>query len=114
MIKEERFGNTFFCVYGWMLKLNLKHTDLFVFAVIHGYTRNCGCYTGSQQYLAKLTGCSERSIYESLSRLSKRGLIRIGHDRGRSIVSLAEEPRPSGRPQQEAEEPGSAYYWSGD
>ena len=62
---------------GFMIKtLLLSGTELLIFAVIHGFTNNSrGCYDGSLVYLAKLCGCTEKSVRSGISQLMKRGLV---------------------------------------
>ena len=63
---------------GWMLTdLNLKGTDLMVYAIIFGFSQNGDgqCYTGSIQYLIDWTNSSRSTVLRSLASLVEKGYI---------------------------------------
>lgn len=72
-VKDENY----FHVSGWMVnRLNLKGTDLCVYAIIYGFTQDGeNWFEGTRQYLADFTGVSKTAIDGALSRLLEKGLL---------------------------------------
>jgi hypothetical protein len=72
-IKDENY----FQVSGWMInRLQLKGTELCVYAIIYGFTQDGeNWFEGSRQYLADFTGVSKVAIDGALSRLIEKGLL---------------------------------------
>lgn len=72
-IKDENY----FQVSGWMLnRLQLKGTELCVYAIIYGFTQDGdNWFDGSRQYLADFTGVSKTAIDNALARLVEKGLL---------------------------------------
>ena len=64
-------------IQGWMRNiLELKGTDLMVYAIIYGFSQQDGhWFNGSLQYLADWTGTSKQCCINSLKRLMDRQLI---------------------------------------
>ena len=102
--EEHENQGTFIAVYGWMTSLgrrfSLTPAQLLVFAAIHGFTRSCGCYSGSREYLASVAYCTRRWVVSAVRRLSELGLISVSGG-GRRLASLVgingEEPGESPR-----------------
>lgn len=56
--------------------LNLKGTDLIVYAIIYGFSQaENQAYTGSLQYLADWTNCTKQGVMKNLKSLMQKGLI---------------------------------------
>ena len=72
-IKDENY----FVIHGWMInRLQLKGTELCVYAIIYGFTQDGeNWFEGSRQYLADFTGVSKVAIDGALSRLIEKGLL---------------------------------------
>lgn len=72
-IKDENY----YQISGWMLnKLNLKGTELCVYAIIYGFTQDGETeFKGSRQYLADFTGTSKPTIDKALQELCNKDLI---------------------------------------
>lgn len=66
-------------VYGWMTSdLNLKGTDLLVYAIIYSYSRAENQYfTGGVGYISKFINVAKSSVYNSLNKLIEKGLIKL-------------------------------------
>lgn len=74
MIKDENY----FVVQGWMInRLNLKGTELLIYAIIYGFCQNeAQKYTGGRRYLAEFTGISSlKTITNTLNSLTEKGLL---------------------------------------
>lgn len=69
--------NNFYVVHGWMLTdLELKGSELQLYAIIYGFTQTDGQkFKGSLQYLADWTGTTRRSVMMRLQSLVERGLL---------------------------------------
>ncbi len=69
--------DNFFVIQGWMRnELNLSGNELFVYAVIYGFSQDGSSkYTGSRQYLADWCGCSVRTIQNVLNDLLDKKLL---------------------------------------
>lgn len=67
----------FVVVQGWMITdLDLKNTDLMVYACIYGFSQSDGhSFKGSIQYLADWTHSTKQTVISSLKRLVGNGLI---------------------------------------
>lgn len=66
----------FFRVYRWMGKeLPFSGCELDVFALLYGFTENCGQYDGSLQYIADYVCKSKQAVFEALKKLCEKGLI---------------------------------------
>ncbi len=59
----------------WMTKLGIKDHQLIIYAIIHGFSRDGHCYTGSQRYFREWTGKAKSTVIEALNDMKKRGLI---------------------------------------
>lgn len=59
----------------WMTKLSLSNPQLIIYAIIHGFSRDGNCYSGSQRYFREWTGKSKSTVIEALNDMKKRGLI---------------------------------------
>lgn len=73
-IKDENY----FQVSGWMLnRLQLKGSELYVYAIIYGFTQDGeSWFTGSRQYIADFIGCSsKRTVDNCLENLVNKGLL---------------------------------------
>ncbi|MGO5413913.1 hypothetical protein [Slackia isoflavoniconvertens] len=69
-------GHTFVVVYDFMAQeLHLKGSDLLVYARIFGFHQAGRDYYESKHGLASFFGFSDRTAFESVSRLIERGLI---------------------------------------
>lgn len=70
--------SNYFEVQGWMLTdLNLRGTDLMIYAIIYGFSQYEGqSFTASLQYLMDWTNSSRRTVIYALNSLLERGLIR--------------------------------------
>lgn len=59
-----------------MRDAGLAGNELILFAVIHSYSQGRrGCFYGSQSHLAKVCGCTDRTVRETLAKLEERGFI---------------------------------------
>lgn len=69
--------NNYINIQGWMLSdLNLKGTDLLVYAIIYGFCQVSGhSFHGSIKYLQEWTNCSKPCIISSLNNLVNSGLL---------------------------------------
>ncbi len=66
-----------FTITSEMRELGLTGNELLVYAVIAGYSANGqGCYYGSQEYLAEVTGAAPRTVRKILAELVERGLLK--------------------------------------
>lgn len=71
----EEMGS-FLVVRDWMrVELGLKGSDLFVYAILFGFTRHGRPFVGGTRYLEGVSGFSERSVKGSLSSLQGMGLV---------------------------------------
>lgn len=59
----------------WMTKLSLSNPQLIIYAIIHGFSRDGNCYSGSQRYFREWTGKSKSTVIEALNDMKKRGFI---------------------------------------
>jgi len=73
VIKDENF----YVVQGWMInKLNLKSTELQIFAMIYGFTQDGKSeFKGSLSYIQDWTGVSRPTVIATLNSLINKGLI---------------------------------------
>lgn len=69
---------SYFCIQGWMLtKLNLKGNELFVYAIIHGFSQDGESnFHGGLQYLADWCNSTKRGIQKNLDSLVTKGYIK--------------------------------------
>lgn len=69
--------DNFVVIQGWMrTELNLKGNDLFVYAIIYGFSQTENQrFTGSLQYLADWCGATKQGILKNLNNLIDMGLI---------------------------------------
>lgn len=64
-------------IQGWMLeKLDLKGTELLIYALIYGFCQAKNKTQISLAYIAKWTGCKRRAIIDNLNKLEAKKLIR--------------------------------------
>lgn len=70
-------NENYISVLGFMVnELNLKGTELLVYAVIYGFSQAEGQrYTGSLQYLADWTGATKRTVINTLKSMCEKGII---------------------------------------
>ena len=73
MINKNNYVN----IQGWMLSdLNLKGTDLLVYAIIYGFCQVEGhCFHGSLKYLQEWTNCTKPCVIGALNNLVESGLL---------------------------------------
>lgn len=73
VIRRENFIN----IQGWMITdLNLKGNDLFIYAIIYGFTQDGQqWFEGSRQYLADWCNSTKRGISKNLDSLTEKGYI---------------------------------------
>ena len=64
-------------IQGWMLTdLNLKGTELMIYAIIFGFSQEIGqTFRGSQQYLADWSNTTTRSVRNALTSLVEKGFL---------------------------------------
>lgn len=68
---------TFLIVRDWMRnELGLRGSDLFVFAILFGFTRHGRPFVGGTRYLTDVCGFSRRSVMSSLKLLRDSELVR--------------------------------------
>lgn len=74
---EKMNDNYYITMQGWMVqKLGLKGNDLFVYALIYGFTQDGETlYKGSYRYISYALGISRKTAIRSLESLEERGLI---------------------------------------
>lgn len=70
-------NNNYYLIQGWMInELQLKGTELQVYAIIYGFSQTEGTYfTGSTAYLEEWTRCTRRSIFNALKSLEEKEYI---------------------------------------
>ena len=56
--------------------LGLKGSELYVYAVIYGFTSSKGKFSGSLKYLEEVTGFDKRQCLRTLKKLTEKGYIR--------------------------------------
>jgi hypothetical protein len=56
-------------------EMNLKHTELLIFAIIYGFFRNGMTFSGSRTYLAEWAGVGLTAVDNSLASLINKGYI---------------------------------------
>lgn len=68
-----------FVIQGFMInELHLKGIELFVYAIIYGFSQGGeGYFGGSIQYLQEWTGAERETIERNLRKLCGKGLIEI-------------------------------------
>lgn len=71
------YNSNYITVQGWMVNdLQLKGTELMVFAIIYGFSQaEEQHYTGSLQYLADWTGSTKQTVINALKSLLDKGYI---------------------------------------
>ena len=71
--------DNYIMIQGFMVsELNLKGTELLVYAIIYGFSQTEGqCFTGSRSYLAEWTNCTVRGVAKCLISLKEKGLIDV-------------------------------------
>ena len=71
--------DNYILIQGFMVsELNLKGTELLVYAIIYGFSQTEGqCFTGSRSYLAEWTNCTVRGVAKCLISLKEKGLIDV-------------------------------------
>lgn len=69
--------DNYIVIQGWMLSdLNLKGTELIVYAIIYGFSQaEENCFSGSLGYLSEWTNTSKMTIMTALKGLQDKGLI---------------------------------------
>lgn len=74
---NEIYNEDFFTIFGFMRNdLNLEGTELNIYAIIYGYSKDgVHDYHGSQQYLANWVGKSKTAIQRALNNLIEKELI---------------------------------------
>lgn len=73
--------DNYYIVQGWMLReLNLKGTELNVFAIINGFSQDgASQYQGGQDYIAEFCGVDIRTIKRVIKSLVDKGYIEQEH-----------------------------------
>lgn len=67
---------SYLIVRDWMrVELGLQGSDLFVYAVLFGFTRHGRPFVGGTRYLESVSGFSKRSVMRSLANLQSLGLV---------------------------------------
>ena len=84
-------NSNYITVQGWMINdLQLKGTELMVYAIIYGFSQAEGQrYTGSLQYLAEWCNTTKRSVQTALKSLLDKGYI-LKEDRYINNVKFVE------------------------
>ena len=69
--------NNYYIIHGWMLnQLNLKGTQLQIYAIIYGFSQDRESnFSGSLSYLCDFTGVSKPTVIKDLKELQEKGLI---------------------------------------
>ncbi len=72
-VKDGNYIN----IQGWMVTdLGLKGNDLFVYAIIYGFSQDGdSCYTGGLQYLADWTNSTKKGVSKNIKNLIDKGYI---------------------------------------
>lgn len=55
--------------------LGLKGSELYVYAVIYGFTKSKGNFSGSLKYLEEVTGFDKRQCFNTINNLIAKGLL---------------------------------------
>ncbi len=67
---------SFVIIHSWMIsELNLKNTELIIYACIYGFTASNGSFSGSHSFLADFANCSRRQVINCLVSLIKKGFV---------------------------------------
>ena len=66
-------------------EMNLKNTELMVFAIIYGFFRNGLPFTGSRQYIADWVGGGLSTVDLALASLVRKGYIEKVQRRAKSV-----------------------------
>lgn len=76
MAKETEKDDVYFVVYHWMIsRLGLKGAALLVYALIYGYTKAVGEFSGSLAYIEERTGLSRKGVINCLGDLVEKELL---------------------------------------
>lgn len=71
-MKDENF----ITIQGWMVnRLNLSGNDLLCYALIYGFSQNCGWWEASYSYIASWLNISKRGLHDVIGRLLESGYI---------------------------------------
>lgn len=73
MSKAVKKG-TYVTIYAWMLEMELSAAEMLVYAMIYGFCRNGGWYTGAMSYIMTWCRLSRRQTSNVLA-----GLVQKGH-----------------------------------
>lgn len=77
MANEIEKDETYFVVYHWMItRLGLKGAALLVYALIYGYTKAVGEFSGSLAYISSHTGVGKSQVQEALKKMVEAGLLK--------------------------------------
>ena len=69
-------SESFIAVYDWMLQdLGLNCREAMLYAVIYGFSRSAGGYTGGQTYLANRLKITRQTVNQTLRKLTEAGLL---------------------------------------
>ncbi len=67
---------SFVIIHSWMIsELNLKNTELIIYACIYGFTASNGSFSGSHSFLADFANCSRQQVIRCLKSLLSKGLL---------------------------------------
>ena len=76
-------------IQGWMTEtLELKGTELLIYALIYGFCQAKNKSQISLAYIAKWTGCTKRAIINNLKKLEKNKLIKCKKTQGKATNYL--------------------------
>ena len=72
----------YYRIWGFMTgEMQLKKTELLVYALIYSYFKSAQPFTGSQKYIAEFTGAGKSATEAALKSLLQKGLIAKRHIR---------------------------------
>ena len=101
-------SESFIAVYDWMLALPLNCREAMVYAVIYGFSRRVGSYTGGQAYLAERLKITRQTVNLTLRKLTETGLL-LKRDIYRHGIRYCEyKINPDTLPEAPMEEPPDA------
>ena len=106
--------DNYILIQGFMVsELDLKGTELLVYAIIHGFSQTEGqCFTGSLKYLSEWTNCTVRGVTKCLNSLKEKGLIEAvpgedGKRKGYTVPHCSETMEQSSHMEQSSIEQSS-------
>lgn len=106
--------DNYILIQGFMVsELDLKGTELLVYAIIYGFSQTEGqCFTGSLKYLSEWTNCTVRGVTKCLNSLKEKGLIEAvpgedGKRKGYTVPHCSETMEQSSHMEQSSIEQSS-------